>query len=366
MQWSTESLLQYSIVPKNTITKVIRTNTPLLKAKDDSFNESQNDDVIEEGNDELSDWRAFRSKLAATTSGKSRPKSVSKKNEALLKEQNEILAKEYTSGVWAHSTAEAEVGGLLCRMPLEAEVYRSGILQQQAENTSTESWYSAAQDLIQSTLESVPPPPLDPSTLPEKTRKMFSLYISAMQSWQEVALVFSKTSKHSNIMVLNRPMALKLNEDLAALILFGSNTNRDISQMGELVRFLVTFENECYVYVGGPDNHTQPALCLHGISTLPGAKEISPGSGVYTGPLSSAVDAVMSKQYKAVDFRFVFGVYEKFNHQLDNDIQMGRYQPIACARSLALKQCISLPKPLWHEIMELCGGEYSEDRKSVV
>ena len=56
--------------------------------------------------DELSDWREFRSKLMATTSGESRPKSVSKKNEALLKEQNDVLAKEYASGVWAHTTPE--------------------------------------------------------------------------------------------------------------------------------------------------------------------------------------------------------------------------------------------------------------------
>ena len=24
---------------------------------------------------------------------------------------------------------------------------------------------------------------------------------------------------------------------------------------------------------------------------------------------------------------------------------------------VALKQCLGLPKPLWHEVMELCGGE---------
>ena len=24
---------------------------------------------------------------------------------------------------------------------------------------------------------------------------------------------------------------------------------------------------------------------------------------------------------------------------------------------MALKQCLGLPKPLWHEVMELCGGE---------
>ena len=33
---------------------------------------------------------------------------------------------------------------------------------------------------------------------------------------------------------------------------------------------------------------------------------------------------------------------------------------MACARSVALKQCLGLPKPLWHEVLELCGGELGE------
>ena len=33
------------------------------------------------------------------------------------------------------------------------------------------------------------------------------------------------------------------------------------------------------------------------------------------------------------------------------------WQSVACARPVALKQCLGLPKPLWHEVMELCGGE---------
>ena len=27
---------------------------------------------------------------------------------------------------------------------------------------------------------------------------------------------------------------------------------------------------------------------------------------------------------------------------------------------MALKQCLGLPKPLWHEVLELCGGEMGE------
>ena len=38
----------------------------------------------------------------------------------------------------------------------------------------------------------------------------------------------------------------------------------------------------------------------------------------------------------------------------------GEWVSMACARPVALKQCLGLPKPLWHEVMELCGGECAD------
>ena len=48
---------------------------------------------------------------ASKGSSVKRPKSVSKANEELLKQQSEELAKEYTDGVWAH---EASIVGIVC------------------------------------------------------------------------------------------------------------------------------------------------------------------------------------------------------------------------------------------------------------
>ena len=83
--------------------------------------------------------------------------------------------------------------------------------------------------------------------------------------------------------------------------------------------------------------------------------------------------------------RFFVGCQKYRESALEVAVHLGLYQPIACARSLALKQCISLPKPLWHEgendivyykkmprdgltvmlvflfaVMELCGGELGD------
>jgi len=120
---------------------------------DDGDDDDDNDDNDDDYDDdiELGDWRAFRMNLAETgiktpeemkaasdevptsskkdkletTNTSKRPKSVSKRNEELLQNQNEKLAEEYLKGVWAHEVAEPEIGGLVCRLPIEAEIWRS-------------------------------------------------------------------------------------------------------------------------------------------------------------------------------------------------------------------------------------------------
>uniref|UniRef100_A0A7R9WM29 Uncharacterized protein n=1 Tax=Craspedostauros australis TaxID=1486917 RepID=A0A7R9WM29_9STRA len=122
-------------------------------------------------------------------------------------------------------------------------------------------------------------------------------------------------------------------------------------------QFVEAFGKECAVYVGGDRNQDQPATLIHGIADLDGATEISPGTNIYRGGFQAAVDGVLSGKYTPLEFRFFVGSCEFHESQLDIDIRLGKVQPVACARSVALKQCISLPKPLWHEVLELCGGQ---------
>ena len=112
---------------------------------------------------------------------------------------------------------------------------------------------------------------------------------------------------------------------------------------------LVAFDSECAIYVGGPDQQDEPSLLVHGIRDLEGAVEISPGSNIYQGGLEAAVQGIIAGKYKPLDFRFFVGRHRFFNHELDKHVALSKYQPIACARTVALKQCIVLPKPLWHE-----------------
>jgi glucose-6-phosphate 1-epimerase/putative transcriptional regulator len=150
-------------------------------------------------------------------------------------------------------------------------------------------------------------------------------------------------------------MALKVTDNLARLILFGafSSSSMDISAGSKthlLIKFMLAFGQECAVYIGGPDAQDQPAVMIHGHADLPGAVELASGTNLFRGgSLDAAMDGVLWGKYRPMDFRFFVGRHDYKEHLLDVAVVLGKYQPVACARSLALKQCISLPKPLWHE-----------------
>ena len=117
-----------------------RNSLALCAAADDDEDDDDDDDIDDTS---LGDWRKFRASLIdeglpgeetmdeenvnaitkTDDSKKKTRKSVAAKNEKLLEEQNAQLAEEYKTGIWAHTIQQAEVGGLLCRMPLEAELY---------------------------------------------------------------------------------------------------------------------------------------------------------------------------------------------------------------------------------------------------
>jgi glucose-6-phosphate 1-epimerase/putative transcriptional regulator len=148
-------------------------------------------------------------------------------------------------------------------------------------------------------------------------------------------------------LVLNRPMAFKLSENLAQLVLNGAYSTTTSKTKRDVMQFLLAFGKECAVYVGGPQAQEEPAIMLHGISNLPGAVEVT--NGIYRGGVAAAIRGVMSGTYRPLDFRFFIGRHHYEESTLDVSVVLGKYQPIACARSLALKQCMALPKPLWHE-----------------
>ena len=336
------------------------------------------DDYIDE--DSLGDWRSFRKNLANSaasistarssidgidlseesisatitsesstssstinTDNQQRPKSVSKQNEQLLEAQNSALAKEYLDGVWAHESSIPEVGGLVCRMPLESEIYRGRTdsfmykklhefldsdeygrtedvtsLRQGSISSSSMSfsalaaktvfWYRGAEKLLKREMMKIMSTAnangrIDANELDEESLELLQLYMDHQSTWQEVCLVTEMNGGGSKTLTINRPMAFKLSESMARLVLMGAyqpGNSKDTAaasavtrkesngrETQNLVKFLVAFENQCAVYVGGPDDMDKPAVLIHGIADLPGAVEISKGTGIYKGGLEA-------------------------------------------------------------------------------
>ena len=79
--------------------------------------------------------------------------------------------------------------------------------------------------------------------------------------------------------------------------------------------------------------------------------------------MTEAAQRVQDESNDPYDFRFFIGKHEWAPGELERDIREGLYRPAACSRGVALKQCLGLPKPLWHEVMEMLGGTSEEISK---
>lgn len=196
------------------------------------------------------EWRDFRAKLIAgglRVTGEEKEEEdsesseegarahVAPENEALLQTQSEELWNEYLQGAWAHLAPEPEAGGLLVRLPLQAQLVHEmrtdaggfgGVLKERlianiptaggavdadaatdalpdaAAETDRllEKWssntvftYRLADRLIDEMLEAVRSQArdgsLDFSALEPEQQALIKMYADAQQTWQEVALV---------------------------------------------------------------------------------------------------------------------------------------------------------------------------------
>ena len=253
-------------------------------------------------------------------------------------------------------------------MPIEVELYRNHrhsimgrkLRKLHAGTISVEdasAWYKKAQAMVEDEMQEIAgnaddSGQIDSTTLSDESTEMLQIFLDNQENWQEVCLVLEKDEDlgTATTLVLNRPMAMKLTDHLSKLVLYGmhqysASGKKQSSVNVDLVKFMLAFGQECAVYVGGTEDQDQAAIMIHGIKDLPGAREISPGTGIYEGGLEAAVDGVLKGKYKALDFRFFVGCHTYDESTLDVAVVLGKYQPVACARSLALKQCISLPIP---------------------
>jgi len=343
-------------------------------------------------------WRDFRAQLVSgglklTTDSEgpaidaptfSRP-TVAPGNERLLREQSQALWNEYINGAWAHQSP-LEAGGLLCRQPLAAQLVHNmrrgqGLgsrwgdklrerflaeLPEPEEGRSREELFTAwsrntnycyrlAESLIGEALEGMMEKAsdgqLDARRLTDAERELLVMYGREQETWQSVCLVLRTApgSIAAEAVAINRPIARGVDEDLARLLLGGRRSPPSDERLS--ARCASAFGQEAAVYLGGPERHEEAALCIHGFGELAGAEEVAPGTRIYTGGAAAAIEGVLDGAFSPLDFRWFVGCYTGLSSET------GDWTSMACARPIALKQCLGLPKPLWHEVMELAGGD---------
>ena len=88
-----------------------------------------------------------------------------------------------------------------------------------------------------------------------------------------------------------------------------------------------------------------------------GGVEILPGVFANSG-VEGALSAVQNGRAVPSDFRFFLGCIVWAPGALEREIEENLWHPCCTSRNLILKECISLPTPLWREIMQLMGGRY--------
>ena len=251
----------------------------------------------------------------------------------------------------------------MLRLPVEVELFRNhrhSVLGRKLRTKylgkldldDTSSWYQKAHLMVEDEMQDIAgraddSGQIDSSLLSDESTEMLQIYLDNQETWQEVCLVVERDEDlgMAKTLVLNRPMAMKLTENLSKLVLFGAfplstENARPVQHTlkKDLVKFMLAFGNECAVYIGGSDSQDEAAIMIHGIKNLPGAQEISPGTGIYIGGLEAAIEGVIQGKYNPLEFRFFVGCHTYDESTLDVAVALGKYQPIACARSVALKQ----------------------------
>ncbi len=305
--------------------------------------------------------------------------SVAPRNEALLELQSAALYEEYLAGGWVHE-APMEVGGLLVSMPIEAQLahlmrtpnadvsgwgerLRDKLASElpddrEAGDALIESWaqntaftYRLAEGLVRETLTGIAARATDGvislGSLGREEQALLKLYGDAQECWQQVSLVLSIDEGRARAVALNRPLSKSIDRSLAQVLLMGVDGADE--QLADT--FLRAFGAEAAVYLGGPEKQQTGGILVHGFEHLAGAREVSPGTRIYTGGERAAIEAVAAGEHAPLDFRWFVGRHEGLT------TDSGAWRSLACARPIALKQCLGLPKPLWHETMELAGGE---------
>jgi len=349
------------------------------------------------------EWRSFRAALVAkqTSPSDGEPAAVAcAANAARLRLESPDLWGEYVAGAWAHQLPAAEAGGLLCALPLQ------GILMEQATAGSQDHWPQALRRLLDVDGDDGFSPAgvsgegpdgavgsrrlasfgagwcaatllcnraftrLDRDALAGERGELWRMQQRALSLRGQVRLCLQPPGSGCEggiSLLLNKPLAWsEAHAQLVAEAGSGDTGRAGWSASAAAspssayaptaADVLRAFGSRPVLYRGGPDHPDRPAMCVHGLgaSAVPGSVELVSGTQIFTASGAAATAAVLDRRASPEDFRIFIGACR------DLDGKAAEWRAVACCRPLVLKQCRSLPRALWHEVLDLCGGSCAE------
>lgn len=169
--------------------------------------------------------------------------------------------------------------------------------------------------------------------------------------WQTVIFILEHSEQGSVGIVLNRPSILCLDKAM----LRGSEQSPGTSTSRLSQKF-----PKNRLYFGG--YHKQEIISMiHGFYSV-GGTEIR--NGIFVGGYEKACEAASSARGPN-SFKFFAGCVIWKPGELQREIDSGLWYSATSSRNIVLKQCLSLPVPLWAEVLRLMGGSYEDEANKV-
>jgi putative AlgH/UPF0301 family transcriptional regulator len=169
--------------------------------------------------------------------------------------------------------------------------------------------------------------------------------------WQTVIFILEHSEQGSVGIILNRPSILCLDKAM----LRGTNESSGTS----ISRLSQKFPKN-RLYFGG--YHKQEIISMiHGFYAI-GGTEIR--NGIFVGGYDKACEAI-SNARGSQSFKFFAGCVIWKPGELQKEIDSGLWYSATSSRNIVLKQCLSLPVPLWVEVLRLMGGSYENEANKV-
>lgn len=168
-------------------------------------------------------------------------------------------------------------------------------------------------------------------------------------------MMFTQQQTYFNLAII---LLFVHDQNGSAGLILNKPTRFTLGELDGMTQVAMGFE-ENQLYLGG-DVGDDALNLLHGFKDVKNSTEIM--DGVYLNGFEDAQKSVMKGAKNASDFKFYARYCGWKAGQLEEECKSGVWFPAACSSNLIVKDhsVAHGPADLWHQVMQLMGGEYKE------